>query len=101
MNRVKAGQAVPVKWRLLDRSNAPVTNLTTATITVTSLSCSSGVTIDQIEETVAGTSGLKNLGNGYYQMNWKSPTTYASSCKTLHLNLNDGVTHDAIFQITK
>jgi hypothetical protein len=49
---------------------------------------------------VAGSSGLLNLGNGYYQLNWKSPATYAGSCKTLHLNLG-GVAHDALFQFTK
>jgi hypothetical protein len=49
---------------------------------------------------VAGSSGLQNLGNGYCQLNWKSPTIYAGSCKTLHLNIG-GVTHDALFQFTK
>ena len=101
LNKMKAGQAVPIKWRLLDRSNTPVTNLAAASITVTSLNCATGTTIDQIEETVAGASGLQNLGSGYYQLNWKSPTTYANSCKTLHLNVGDGVTHDADFQFTK
>ncbi len=100
MNKMKAGQTVPIKWRLLNSSGAPVTNLAIATITVTSLNCSSGTTVDLVEETVAGSSGLQNLGNGYYQMNWKSPKMYADSCKTLSLNINDGVSHDANFQFT-
>jgi hypothetical protein len=49
---------------------------------------------------VAGSSDLQNLGNGYYQLNWKSPTSYASSCKTLQLNIG-GATHNALFQFTK
>jgi Tol biopolymer transport system component len=101
MNSVKAGQAIPLKWRVLGANGASVTNLTTATITVATLSCSLGTTVDQIEETVAAESGLQNLGNGYYQVNWKSPKTYGGSCKVLHLNINDGVTHDANFQFTK
>jgi hypothetical protein len=101
MNKMKAGQALPIKWRLLNASNQPVTNLSSAQMTVTSLSCSAGATVDQIEETAAGASGLQNLGDGYYQLNWKSPTAYANSCKTLHLNIGDGVVHDANFQFTK
>lgn len=100
-NSVKAGQAIPVKWRVLDRAGVPVTNLATATITATSLSCSLGSTVDNLEEIAAGASGLQNLGNGYYQLNWKSPKTYASSCKTLHLAIGDGVSHDAAFQFLK
>ena len=101
LNRVKAGQAIPVKWRLLTSTGAPVLTLTTATISVSGLSCSTGATFDNIEEVTAGASGLKNLGNGYYQLNWKSPKTYAASCKTLRLAIGDGVTHDALFEFTK
>ena len=92
---------VPIKWRLLSSAGTPVTNLASATITVKSLNCSLGTTVDAIEETVAGSSGLQNQGNGYYQLNWKSPTSYANSCKTMQLDLHDGVTHDALFQFTK
>lgn len=101
LNRVKAGQAIPIKWRILNSAGAPVTNLSSASLTVTTLDCSLGATFDQIEETATTSSGLRNLGNGYYQLNWKSPTTYAASCKTLHLNIGDGVSHDAVFQFTK
>lgn len=90
MNVSKAGQAVPLKWRLTDYNNAPFSNLTTASIAVGTLSCtaSSGV-FDDIE-TYAGESGLQNLGDGYYQWNWKSPMSYASSCKQIGLNLGEG-----------
>ena len=101
VNRLKAGQAIPVKWRLLTNTGAPITNLSGATITVTTLDCALGTTIDQLEEVVAGSSGLLNQGNGNYQLNWQSPKSYAGSCKTLHLNVHDGVTHDARFQFTK
>jgi hypothetical protein len=100
LNRVKAGQAIPIKWRLVDGAGKPITNLSAASITVATMSCALGTTPDQLEEVAAGASGLQNLGNGYYQLNWKSPSTYAGSCKTLHL-LIGGVTHDALFQFTK
>jgi hypothetical protein len=101
LNRVKAGMAVPLKWRLLDGDGRPVTTLTTASIRVTSLNCSLAGGVDQVEETSAGGSGLQNLGNGYYQLNWKTPKSYAGSCKTLHLEIGDGVTHDALFELTR
>ena len=80
---------------------APITALSTATIRVASLNCALGTTVDQLEEVAAGASTLQNLGNGYYQLNWKSPKTYADSCKTLQLDIRDGVTHDARFSFTK
>ena len=101
LNRAKAGQAIPVKWRILDSAGHPVTNLTSARLVAVNLACNSNATVDQIEETVATESGLKSLGNGNYQINWKSPTSYANSCKTLRLDIGDGVTHDARFQFTK
>ena len=56
---------------------------------LTSISCSLGVTLDELEEIAAGASSLQNLGDGYYQFNWKSPTSYAGSCKSLNLKLGD------------
>jgi len=70
-------------------------------VTAVSLSCPAGVTTDQIEEYAAGSSGLQNLGDGYYQWNWKSPTSYANSCKTLRLDLGEGILHTALFQFKK
>jgi hypothetical protein len=98
INKANAGQAVPIKWRLVDASGAPVTTLTTATVTVVTLTCSGGSTPDQLEEYATGSSGLQNLGNGYYQFTWKTPKSYASSCKTMHLDLGAGVTHQAYFE---
>jgi hypothetical protein len=101
LNRVKAGQAIPLKWRLLTSDGAPVTNLTSAKLTVAALACSATAPVDDLEQVVATASGLQNLGNGYYQLNWKSDKAYAGSCKTLHLDLGEGVTHDATFNFTK
>jgi hypothetical protein len=104
--KVKAGKAIPLKWRLTDATGAPVPTLGSAQISVVGISCSSGTTLDQIEEVAAGVSGLQNLGEGYYQLNWKSPAGYANSCKRLRLNLSEGtaanpVYHTADFRFTK
>jgi arabinan endo-1,5-alpha-L-arabinosidase len=101
MNVAKAGQAVPLKWRLTDANNNAVTNLSSVTVTAATLSCSTGTTTDQVEEYAAGASGLQNLGNGYYQFNWKTPTTYAGLCKTLQLDVGEGALRTANFNFTK
>ena len=57
-------------------------------------------TVDALEEVAPGKEGLKNLGSGHYQLTWKSPSTYAGSCKTLKLDLGEGITRDAAFKFT-
>ncbi len=101
MNIAKAGQAIPLKWRITDANGNPISNLTSVTVTATSLSCTAGTTTDQIEEYATGRSDLQNLGDGYYQWNWKTPTSYASSCKTMKLDLGEGLFHTALFQFKK
>jgi hypothetical protein len=96
LNVAKAGQAIALKWRITDASGNPVTNLSGVTVTAVSLPCDAGTTTDQVEEYAAGSSGLQNLGNGYYQWNWKSPPSYANSCKTLKLDLGEGAGNEHI-----
>ena len=101
-NVAKAGQAIPLKWRLVDANNSPVINLTSAKVTVTDNGCTLGATQDQLEEYASGSSGLQNLGGGYYQLNCKTPTTYAKSCKTMKLDLGEGNNNrSALFQFTR
>jgi large repetitive protein len=90
MNVSKAGQAIPLKWRLTDYNGAPVLNFSPAAfgVAVSGLQCTVSATLDQIEE-YAGNSGLQNLGDGYYQFNWKTPVSYANSCKSIGLNLGE------------
>jgi len=101
INSVKAGQIVALKWRLTDEGGAPVIDLMTVSVTVTSFDCALGTTDDQVEEVSSGESGLQNLGDGYYQFNWKTPKSYAGSCKTLHLDLGDGSDNTADFQFRR
>jgi hypothetical protein len=97
VNLTKAGQTVPLKWRLTDANSAPVTNLTTVTVTVTTTSCTGGA-LDPLPPDTAGSSGLQNLGNGYYQYNWQTPKSYAGTCKKLALDVGDATLHTALFQ---
>jgi hypothetical protein len=85
LNTVKAGQTVPLRWRLLDPAGAPVTDLASASVAVRTVSCSGTLPADPVEEVAAGQSGLQNLGDGDYQFNWK--TTKPTGCRELQLTL--------------
>jgi hypothetical protein len=105
LNQAKAGQMIPLKWRLLDGSGNPVTNLTSSDVTptVSAYSCPSGVTVDEIETYATGTTALQNLGNGYYQLNWKTDKAWVNTCKRLTLKIG-GWTGDGfavLFQFKK
>jgi hypothetical protein len=54
-----------------------------------------------ISQTDAGTKGNGHSFFAAYQLNWKSDKAFAGSCKTLHLDLGEGVPHDANFNFTK
>ena len=102
-NSAKAGQAIPLKFRVLDYLGNPVTSLPYFGYLTGSMSCGGSAPVDLVEEYASGSSGLQNFGNGYFQFNWKTPTNYANSCKTFAVNLFDGATAflQADFQFKK
>jgi hypothetical protein len=89
-NVSKAGQAIPLKWRLTNASGQGITNLTSVVVQAVGISCSLGTSDDMLEEYATGATGLQNMGNGYYQFNWKTPTEYAGSCKSIVLVFGSG-----------
>ena len=101
LNAAKAGRAIPLKWHVDTAAGTPVTTATTAIVSVENFQCGLASTTDDIEQTAAGESGLQNLGSGNYQLNWKSNTAWAGSCKIMHLDLGDGIMHDAYFKFAK
>jgi hypothetical protein len=101
LNVVKAGQTVPLRWSLLQADGSAMTTLSSVKVTATSLACGLAGTTDLLEETPAGGSGLQNQGGGHYQFNWKTPSSYAGSCKVLHLDLGEGITRDSYFKFKK
>ena len=97
INSAKAGQAVPVKWRITDYLGVGVSDPTSFTsVTTSSVSCSQSASFDAVE-VYTGNSGLQYLGNGWWQFNWKTPKSYAGLCREMRLNLADAVTHTAAF----
>jgi hypothetical protein len=102
-NVAKAGQAIPLRWRLTDATGAPVTTLAAVSVRTAGVACALGGVADQVEDdAAAGGSGLQNLGDGHYQLNWKTPTALARSCQTLRLDLGEGSgPRTALFQFTR
>jgi hypothetical protein len=92
INDATGGQGIPIRWRITDVNDVPITDPTSfVSVTVTSLSCSSSTTTDAIEEYATGGSGLRKLGNGDWQFNWATLKNYRNSCKTMKLNLKDTI----------
>ena len=85
-NIAKGGSNIPLKWRLLNESGAPVTTLASASVSVAAIACDGGAPSDPIEQLASSPSGLQNLGNGYYQLNWKTDKSW-TGCKQLRLSL--------------
>ena len=95
VNAAKAGQAIPVKWRLTDGNDMPISDATSFVgLYSYSVRCTdfSGEPIDAVEEYAAGVSGLQYKGDGYWQYNWKTLKTYAGKCRNMYIKLANGTT---------
>jgi hypothetical protein len=102
VNVVKAGKVVPLKWALADAAGVPFTSLAGASVSTVSHTCgdpAAGVQ-SPVGETTVGGSGLQNFGDGSYQVNWRAPTSYAGSCRTVRLDLGDDLLRTVEFRFT-
>ncbi|GLX97198.1 PxKF domain-containing protein [Herbidospora sp. NBRC 101105] len=103
VNTAKAGQGIQVKWRLTDAAGAPVNGLTTAALTVTAFDCTTGLPTGQPAQPAEGAEELQILGNGSYQVVWRTPKSYLDQCLKLHVDLGEGAaaSHTALFHFTR
>ena len=89
LNQAKAGQSIPIMWRLTDLAGLPIDDPASfVSVTSAASDCAAPMGTDVIEE-YAGMSGLQWLGDGYWQFNWKTPKSYAGQCRIMRLNLAD------------
>lgn len=107
VNTAKAGQVIPIKWRITNASDVGISDPSSfAGLYSYPINCGNinqDVT-DAVEEVASGNSGLQYLGDGYWQFNWKTPKTYSSAdqqCRVVVLNLSDGNSHYAYFTFRK
>ena len=105
VNAVKAGQAVPAKWRLTDANDAPIADPASfVDLQSYPISCTTfaGDPLDAVEEAASGASGLQYVGDGYWQFNWKTPKSYAESCRAMYVEFNSGALSPVVkFQFKK
>ena len=96
VNRAKAGQSVPIKFSLAGDHGLDI--LGSGSPATQSMACGDGV-IDAIEETASPGSSTLSYDSltGYYQYVWKTPRSFAGTCRVLFLKLDDGGTYSAYF----
>lgn len=93
VNNAKAGQAIPAKWRISDANGLGIDDAASfAGLYSYPVDCltQEGNASDAIEEYAAGESGLISHGDGNWQFNWKTPKTYANSCRAMYVEFNSG-----------
>jgi hypothetical protein len=98
-NDAKAGQAIPFKWRLTDAIGTPISDPASfAGLYSYPMSCDAltGSPADAVEEYAAGDSGLQYNGDGYWQFNWKTLKTYASTCRAAYVEFNSTLTSPVV-----
>jgi hypothetical protein len=100
-NIATAGRTIPLKWRLTDAAGGPITTLAAATVTTIRVPCATTGATDAVETYAASTSGLLNLGDGTYQLNWQTPKSLAGTCQQMRLDLGEGQPHTALFAFTR
>jgi hypothetical protein len=97
VNSVKAGSAVPVKFSLGGDRGLAI--LAAGSPVVTAVSCESGVAVDEIETTVANSSSGLTFDDGVYTYVWKTPKSFAGTCRQIDVKLVDGTSHVALFKL--
>ena len=91
-NKANAGQAIPLKWQLLNAKNKPVSDKAFfVAVKSYPVDCTSlvGDPTSAVSESGPGKSGLKYTG-GYWHFNWKTPKAYAGTCRKMFVAFNGG-----------
>ena len=92
-NKANAPQAIPIKWWLTDASGKSISKATVlSTIKILSyqVDCTT-LTGNPATATAIGSpgkSGLKYLGNGRWQINWKTDKSFRKTCRKMFIQFN-------------
>jgi hypothetical protein len=97
-NAAKAGSAIPIKFSL--GGNKGLNILASGSPVSTKIACSTGATLDDIEQTVnPGSSTLTyDPLSGQYSYVWKTDKSWSGTCRQLVVTLSDGTVHLANFK---
>ena len=96
-NRLKAGQAVPLKFSLAGNHGLDI--LSSGSPASQAIPCNGGLA-DALEETASPGSSTLSYDplTGNYQYVWKTLKSYAGTCRVLSLKLDDGTKLYANFE---
>ncbi len=89
-NSAKAGQAIPAKWKLSDNCGVIADPASFSNLYSYPVTCGELSPVADVVEEYAGSSGLQYSGDGLWQFNWKTPKTYAGTCRVMHVGFDDG-----------
>lgn len=98
LNRIKAGQAVPLKWQLLNAAGQPYDALAAVDLELIPVHCRSGEVLGAATSAL-DLGGLQPLGDGHYQINWKSAKADRGSCLRLQLDYGAEQPAQALFEL--
>jgi len=93
INRVRAGQVVPLKWKLSSSSGANISDLgAVQSLGSAPTACATGTQVGEIEDSlVAGGSELRyDWDTNQYVYNWKTSKAWKGMCRALVVMLDDG-----------
>jgi Tol biopolymer transport system component len=90
VNAAQSGQTIPVKWRITTEGGVPVSD-PKSFLSVTSKGGTCGGVSDEIEAYAPGSSGLRYLGDGVWQFDWKTDKAWKGQCRVLTLHLADNL----------
>jgi hypothetical protein len=97
VNIAKAGQTIPVKWRLTDANGLPISDPAVFVRLYTQTGSCSSSTPPDVVEAYSGSSGLQYLGDGYWQFNWKTLKSYAGTCRAMYIEFSGGMTSPVVY----
>jgi hypothetical protein len=103
LNTSKAGQAIPVKFKLGGNQGLNVFFDSTYP-KERQIACDTHLPVDAVEETLAnpGNSSLSyDAGSGQYNFVWKTDKGWVNTCRQIEFKFNDGQTYVAWFKFVK
>jgi len=96
LNQANAGKTIPVKFSL--SGNKGLNIFAPDNPYSVSYNCVSGVQGVDIEETETSGGSTLTYSPDTYQYNWNTESSWAGTCRTLVVTLNDGSVHTANFK---
>ncbi len=101
VNKAIAGRKIPFNFSVFDANGAPVRGVSYANARAKVHRCHTAAPTDRIETYTPRRPGLTRVRGGDYRYVFPTRSTWAGTCRTLSINLGDGIWHSAQFRFTR